>query len=78
MSDAAEFGLDYEAVLKDLLLWLHRIALAQADPAPEGVSLHLRSQRCKLLLSLREDFLRWTGQFAAGSGEGAGPTAASP
>ena len=27
---------------------------------------------------LREDFLRWTGQFAAGSGEGGGPTAASP
>jgi DNA polymerase-3 subunit gamma/tau len=36
VSEAAEFGLDYEAVLKDLLLWLHRIALAQADPALAG------------------------------------------
>lgn len=27
---------------------------------------------------LREDFVRWTGQFAAGSGEGGGPTTASP
>ncbi|MEW6329907.1 MAG: DNA polymerase III subunit gamma/tau [Pseudomonadota bacterium] len=36
VAEAAEFGLDYEAVLKDLLLWLHRIALAQADPALAG------------------------------------------
>jgi DNA polymerase-3 subunit gamma/tau len=36
VSEAAEYGLDYEAVLKDLLLWLHRIALAQADPALAG------------------------------------------
>jgi DNA polymerase-3 subunit gamma/tau len=36
VSEAAEFGLDYEAVLKDLLLWLHRIALAQADAALAG------------------------------------------
>src|SRR3990170_3602026 len=36
VSEATEFGLDYEAVLKDLLLSLHRIALAQADPALAG------------------------------------------
>jgi DNA polymerase-3 subunit gamma/tau len=36
VAEAAEFGLDYEAVLKDLLLWLHRIALAQADPTLAG------------------------------------------
>jgi DNA polymerase-3 subunit gamma/tau len=36
VSDATEYGLDYEAILKDLLLSLHRIALAQADPALAG------------------------------------------
>ncbi|HEU5339170.1 MAG TPA: DNA polymerase III subunit gamma/tau C-terminal domain-containing protein, partial [Sulfuricaulis sp.] len=36
VSEAAEFGLDYEAVLKELLLSLHRIALAQADTALAG------------------------------------------
>ncbi len=36
VSQATEFGLDYEAILKDLLLSLHRIALAQADPALAG------------------------------------------
>ncbi|MBI3571857.1 MAG: DNA polymerase III subunit gamma/tau [Gammaproteobacteria bacterium] len=36
VSEATEFGLDYEAVLKELLLSLHRIALAQADPALAG------------------------------------------
>jgi len=36
VSEANEFSLDYEIVLKDLLLSLHRIALAQADPALAG------------------------------------------
>ncbi len=36
VSEATEFGLDYEAVLKELLLSLHRIALAQADAALAG------------------------------------------
>ena len=36
ISEVTEFGLDYEAVLKDLLLALHRIALAQAGPALAG------------------------------------------
>lgn len=36
VSEANEYGLDYETVLKDLLLMLHRIALAQADPALAG------------------------------------------
>ena len=36
VSEATEFGLDYETVLKDLLLSLHRIALVQADPALVG------------------------------------------
>ncbi len=36
VSEATEFGLDYEAMLKELLLSLHRIALAQADPALAG------------------------------------------
>ncbi|MDH3311020.1 MAG: DNA polymerase III subunit gamma/tau [Gammaproteobacteria bacterium] len=48
VSEAAEFGLDYEAVLKELLLSLHRIAVAQADPAlageeGEGVLTHARA-----------------------------------
>ena len=33
VAEATEYGLDYEALLKELLLALHRIALAQADPA---------------------------------------------
>ncbi len=36
VTEATEFGLDYEALLKELLLTLHRIALAQADPALAG------------------------------------------
>ncbi len=36
VADATEFGLDYEALLKELLLALHRIALAQADAALAG------------------------------------------
>ena len=36
VSEIAEFGLDYEAVLKELLLALHRIALAQAEPRLAG------------------------------------------
>lgn len=36
VTEVTEFGLDYEAVLKDLLLSLHRIALAQADPELAG------------------------------------------
>ncbi|HSD97957.1 MAG TPA: DNA polymerase III subunit gamma/tau, partial [Sulfuricaulis sp.] len=36
VTEATEFGLDYEALLKELLLMLHRIALAQADPALAG------------------------------------------
>ncbi len=36
VSEIAEFGLDYEAVLKELLLALHRIALAQAEPKLAG------------------------------------------
>jgi DNA polymerase-3 subunit gamma/tau len=33
VAEATEFGLDHEALLKELLQALHRIALAQADPA---------------------------------------------
>jgi DNA polymerase-3 subunit gamma/tau len=33
VAEATEYGLDYEALLKELLQALHRIALAQADPA---------------------------------------------
>jgi len=33
VAEATEYGLDYEALLKELLQSLHRIALAQADPA---------------------------------------------
>jgi len=36
VSEATEFGLEYEAILKELLLSFHRIALAQADPALAG------------------------------------------
>ncbi len=36
VADATEYGLDYEMLLKELLLILHRIALAQADPALAG------------------------------------------
>ncbi|MBI3547399.1 MAG: DNA polymerase III subunit gamma/tau [Gammaproteobacteria bacterium] len=36
VADATEYGLDYEMLLKELLLSLHRIALAQADPALAG------------------------------------------
>lgn len=36
VADATEYGLDYEMLLKELLLMLHRIALAQADPALAG------------------------------------------
>jgi DNA polymerase-3 subunit gamma/tau len=36
VTEATEFGLDYEALLKELLLTLHRIALAQANPALAG------------------------------------------
>ena len=36
VAEATEFGLDYEALLKELLLTFHRIALAQADPALAG------------------------------------------
>jgi DNA polymerase III subunit gamma/tau len=36
VSEVTEFGFDFEAVLKELLLSLHRIALAQADPALAG------------------------------------------
>ncbi len=36
VTEATEFGLDYEMLLKELLLTLHRIALAQADPALAG------------------------------------------
>ncbi len=36
VAEATEYGLDYEALLKDLLLALHRVALAQADPALAG------------------------------------------
>ena len=36
VAEAAEFGLDYEALLKELLMTLHRVALAQADPALVG------------------------------------------
>ncbi|MGA9032142.1 MAG: DNA polymerase III subunit gamma/tau [Sulfuricaulis sp.] len=36
VTEATEFGLDYEALLKELLLTLHRIALAQADPKLAG------------------------------------------
>ncbi|MHB8744504.1 MAG: DNA polymerase III subunit gamma/tau [Sulfuricaulis sp.] len=36
VAEATEFGLDYEAILKELLLTLHRVALAQADPALAG------------------------------------------
>ena len=36
VTEATEFGLDYEALLKELLLMLHRIALAQAHPALAG------------------------------------------
>ena len=36
VADTADFGLDFEALLKELLLSLHRIALAQADPALAG------------------------------------------
>jgi DNA polymerase-3 subunit gamma/tau len=36
VSEANEYGMEFETVLKDLLLALHRIALAQADPALAG------------------------------------------
>jgi DNA polymerase-3 subunit gamma/tau len=36
VAQATEFGLDYETLLKELLLQLHRIALAQADAALAG------------------------------------------
>ena len=36
VTEATEFGLDYEALLKELLLMLHRIALVQADAALAG------------------------------------------
>jgi DNA polymerase III subunit gamma/tau len=36
VTEVTEYGLDYEALLKELLLTLHRIALAQADPALAG------------------------------------------
>ncbi len=36
VAEATEYGLDYEAILKELLLTLHRIALVQADPALAG------------------------------------------
>jgi DNA polymerase-3 subunit gamma/tau len=36
VTEATEFGLDYEMLLKELLMTLHRIALAQADPALAG------------------------------------------
>ncbi len=47
VAEATEFGLDYEALLKELLLMLHRIALVQADPAlageaGEGLLVHAR------------------------------------
>jgi len=37
VADITEHGLDYETLLEDLLLALHRIALGQADPALVGV-----------------------------------------
>jgi DNA polymerase-3 subunit gamma/tau len=36
VADITEHGLDYETLLEDLLLALHRIALGQADPALVG------------------------------------------
>jgi DNA polymerase-3 subunit gamma/tau len=36
VADITEHGLDYETLLEDLLLALHRIALGQADPALAG------------------------------------------
>ncbi|MHB8533893.1 MAG: DNA polymerase III subunit gamma/tau [Sulfuricaulis sp.] len=36
VAEATAYGLDYEALLKELLLTLHRIALTQADPALAG------------------------------------------
>jgi DNA polymerase-3 subunit gamma/tau len=48
VAEATEYGLDYEGLLKELLLTLHRIALAQADPAlageeGEGLLAHARA-----------------------------------
>ena len=46
VAEATEYGLDYEALLKELLQSLHRIALAQADPAlaEEGGDIQAHAQ----------------------------------